>query len=101
MKIIVIGAGAWGTALAVSAAARHTVALWARDAKQAHTLATTRRNQRYLPGVDLPAAVTVQTGPPAALGPLAATQDLVIIATPMAGLRATLAALQGCAAPVA
>jgi glycerol-3-phosphate dehydrogenase (NAD(P)+) len=32
MKIIVIGAGAWGTALAVSAAARHTVALWARDA---------------------------------------------------------------------
>ena len=54
MKICVLGAGAWGTALAVNAAGRHPVSLWARDAAQVQAMAAARENARYLPGVALP-----------------------------------------------
>ena len=105
MKIIVLGAGAWGTALALSAASQpvsaHEVTLWARDAAQAAALQATRENARYLPGIALPAALRVGSGPLAALPGLAAGFDLVIVATPMAGLRGMLGALRGCRAPVA
>jgi glycerol-3-phosphate dehydrogenase (NAD(P)+) len=46
----VLGAGAWGTALAMAAAARHDTLLWARDAAQAQDMARQRCNARYLPG---------------------------------------------------
>ena len=49
MRISVLGAGAWGTALAIAAARRHRVLLWARDAAQARQMAADRRNARYLP----------------------------------------------------
>ena len=55
VKIAVLGAGAWGTALALAAATRHDTLLWARDAEQAGLLARLRHNTRYLDGVDLPA----------------------------------------------
>ena len=54
MKICVHGAGAWGTALAVNAADRHEVTLWARDAAQAAAISAARENIRYLPGLALP-----------------------------------------------
>jgi glycerol-3-phosphate dehydrogenase (NAD(P)+) len=54
MKIAVLGAGAWGTALAVAAAARHDVLLWARSAEQAAAMVRERLNRRYLPEVELP-----------------------------------------------
>jgi glycerol-3-phosphate dehydrogenase (NAD(P)+) len=38
MKISVLGAGAWGTALAVNAAGRHAVTLWGRDSAQVHAM---------------------------------------------------------------
>jgi glycerol-3-phosphate dehydrogenase (NAD(P)+) len=101
MKILVLGAGAWGTALAVSAAARHAVTLWARDASQAADMAAQRENRRYLPGATLSAAIHVQSGAPAALASLGAAHDLVIVATPMAGLRGMLQQLAGCGRPVA
>ena len=105
MKIIVLGAGAWGTALAVSASAnplaRHDVVLWARDADQAATMAACRENGRYLPGVALPVGLTVRSGALASLSELAALADLVIVATPMAGLRGMLARLSDGQAPVA
>jgi glycerol-3-phosphate dehydrogenase (NAD(P)+) len=101
MKIIVIGAGAWGTALAVSAAARHDVALWARDAAQAKELATTRENRRYLPGVFLPGSIAVRNEPVEGLGALAAASELAIIATPMAGLRQMLWSLRELRRPIA
>ena len=91
MKIAVLGAGAWGTALAAAAAARHEVLLWARDAAQARDIAATRRNGRYLPGIDLPAALAVTSDPAQALAHGAA--GLVVIATPMAALRECLRAL--------
>ncbi len=101
MKIIVIGAGAWGTALAINAAGRHAVTLWARDAQQAAALASQRQNTRYLPGIALPTALAVLGGPGLSLAALSAAHDLAIIATPMAGLRATLSALHHASAPVA
>ena len=105
MKILVLGAGAWGTALAVSAsqnaAAGHEVALWARDAAQAAAMRSTRINSRYLPDLPLPSALQIIDGPAAALGGLCLGQDLVIIGTPMAGLRGVLQELRDAAAPVA
>ena len=90
MKIIVLGAGAWGTALAISAAPRHAVTLWARDTAQAAALQTSRVNTRYLPGAVLPANVKVCADAVASLPHMVTQHDLVIIATPLAGLRDTL-----------
>lgn len=105
MKIIVLGAGAWGTALAVSAGrnpqARHAVTLWARDARQASAMQVTHENARYLPGIAFPPALGVSSLAPDQLGSLVADADLVIVATPMAGLRGMLAHLQTCRVPVA
>jgi glycerol-3-phosphate dehydrogenase (NAD(P)+) len=85
MKIAVLGAGAWGTALACSAATRHDVVLWARDASQASRLQQLRRNERYLPGVTLPAALSVSADRGATL--VHARDGLAVIATPMSALR--------------
>ncbi|MCC2676415.1 MAG: glycerol-3-phosphate dehydrogenase [Ramlibacter sp.] len=101
MDILVLGAGAWGTALAVSAGSRHAVTLWARDASQAAALLSKRENVPYLPGFRLPAGVTPASTPPFELDALARRHALVIVATPMAGLRETLGALRGCSQPVA
>ncbi len=99
MKILVLGAGAWGTALAVNAAARHDLTLWARDPQQARALRAERENRRYLPGIPLPARLAVSD---AAQGTaLAPGHDLIIIATPMAGLRGWLTHLADAPVPVA
>jgi len=88
MKIVVLGAGAWGTALALSAASHpqgHAVTLWARDAAQVAAMQATRCNARYLPGVALPERLALAAGsvPAAVHG-----ADLRVVATPMAALRA-------------
>jgi glycerol-3-phosphate dehydrogenase (NAD(P)+) len=101
MKIVVFGAGAWGTALAASAADRHEVTLWARDAGLAAALREGRENRRYLPGIVLPAGLSVSAEPARHLGSLAARFDLAIVATPMVGLRELLSRLHGHAGPVA
>ena len=105
MKIIVIGGGAWGTALAVSAShhasAQHAVTLWVRDAAQALALQQGRENKRYLPGVALPTRLDIsdQSLPELVMGLRA--NDLVIVASPMAGLRGLLVQLAGSQAAVA
>src|SRR5471032_2088498 len=91
MRISVIGAGAWGTALAIAAARSHRVLLWARDAQQAQQMAADRRNERYLPHAVWPEQLAVTSDHSAALGHAAG--GLVIVATPMASLRERLAAL--------
>lgn len=101
MRIVVLGAGAWGTALAISAAGRHAVTLWARDAAQAAVLATQRENPRYLPGHALPQALAIASSAQVQPAQLAQAADLIIIATPMAGLRGMLQGLAGAAQPVA
>jgi len=102
MKIGILGAGAWGTALAISASRNpaHLVSLWSRDAGQASTMQAHRENARYLPGHALPDALRVVASssvPSAALQ----DQDLLVIATPMAALRELLAVLGRDAPPAA
>ena len=84
VKISVLGAGAWGTALAVNASARNEVRLWARDADQAERMAAARCNDRYLPGVALPPGLHVSAVFEASVEH--AHGGMVIVATPMAGL---------------
>jgi len=86
MNITVIGAGAWGTALAISLSVHHRVTLWARDAAQIEAMRATHCNQRYLPDITLPDNLELSADFPAAL----AAADLVIIAVPTGALRATL-----------
>jgi glycerol-3-phosphate dehydrogenase (NAD(P)+) len=90
MKIAVLGAGAWGTALAINAGARHDVTLWARDVPQAHAMQSERVNTRYLPAQPFTEGVRVSSD---ALGPWLAAQDLVVIGSPMSSLRSMLTQL--------
>jgi glycerol-3-phosphate dehydrogenase (NAD(P)+) len=99
MDILVLGAGAWGTAVALAGGTRHRVTLWARDAAQAAAIAAAREHRKYLAGFPLPPTVVLTADPD--LAALAARHDLVIVATPMAGLRAMLSALRDCPRPVA
>jgi glycerol-3-phosphate dehydrogenase (NAD(P)+) len=110
MKIAVLGAGAWGTALAISAARaasspvaspQHQVCLWARDPAQLADMQTQRVNTRYLPGMPLPPALRLAGGSDASLAAVLAGQQLIVIATPIAGLRGMLQRLQHASVPVA
>ena len=86
--LIVYGAGAWGTALAIHAVRLgHGVTLWARDAARAAELEQARCNTRLLPGVTFPEGLRVTHDM------AAASAALGILATPMQPLRAVLAAL--------
>ena len=85
MKISILGAGAWGTALAIQAAARHELLLWARDEAQVRDMQSSRFNERYLPGAALPASLRLESRLDQALAH--ARDGLIIIATPMAALR--------------
>lgn len=91
MRITVLGAGAWGTALALNFLSRHPVVLWSWQAEHAAAMRATRENQAFLPGFALPDALALATDFGAAL----AEADLALIATPMAGLRSTVAQMAG------
>jgi len=88
--VAVLGAGAWGTAVAAHLARRGDlrVTLWARDAAAARAIAGDRVNRKYLPGVDLPAALAIT----ADLGAVVAA-DLLILGTPMAAVPAVVTML--------
>ncbi|MBC7499032.1 MAG: NAD(P)-dependent glycerol-3-phosphate dehydrogenase [Herminiimonas sp.] len=103
MNITILGAGAWGTALAMSLAARHAVLLWGRDAEAMRTASAQRENSAYLPGFALPERLAVTADFAAAIahvgGTGAAANDLLIIASSVAGLRPLLLQLRGHALP--
>jgi len=84
MDIAVLGAGAWGSALAVSWSATHRIRLWTRARVDADALARTRESP-YLPGVAIPASVAIV----ADIAQAVAGADLVMVATSTAGLRDT------------
>lgn len=86
MNITIIGAGAWGTALASSLASNHSVTLWARHSGNIKAMRSTNLNQRYLPDILLPANLEFSSDFDAAL----AEAELVIMALPTAALRSTL-----------
>jgi glycerol-3-phosphate dehydrogenase (NAD(P)+) len=86
MKITVLGAGAWGTSLALSQAARHDVTLWARNPKQVGEMAAERANRRYLPGFVFPPSLKLHSDFAAALD----GAELILSVVPTAGFRYTL-----------
>ncbi|MDQ3492358.1 MAG: NAD(P)-dependent glycerol-3-phosphate dehydrogenase [Chloroflexota bacterium] len=91
----VVGAGTWGTTLALLLARSGPVTLIARDRVQASALAETRENARYLPGVVLPVEIEVVVEPEA----LRDARDLVILAVPSAAMRSVCAAAAPSIAP--
>ena len=97
-KITVLGAGAWGSAVAIALAARHDVLLWGRNAVAMAATAAARENVAYLPGFKLPASLQVGSDFEAALAhaaPAEGVRTLLIAACPVAGLRPLLEQLKG------
>ncbi len=94
VQCTVLGAGAWGTALACHLSHAGPVKLWARRAELATEIATRRSNPQYLPDVHLPDGISVTTGFAEAVA-FAGADGLIILATPVAGLPAALTALAG------
>lgn len=90
MKLLVVGAGAWGTALALQACQRHDVTLWARDAALIQSMQQQGENQRYLPCRALPSALHLSHAP---FNDALLHVDLTVLAVPMASLRSVLQAL--------
>ncbi|MBU3725521.1 MAG: FAD-dependent oxidoreductase, partial [Burkholderiaceae bacterium] len=110
MPTLVIGAGAWGTAVAAHLAGRSpagTVMLWGRDAAQMQQMAQSRENKKYLPAIMLPSQLEVLADQAYAYTqwrkrseqhreqhPQAPVHGLVILATPMSGLGSAAQSMQ-------
>ncbi|HXN15965.1 MAG TPA: NAD(P)H-dependent glycerol-3-phosphate dehydrogenase [Usitatibacter sp.] len=96
MKIAVLGAGAWGSALAISLAADHEMRLWSRRPSDCVSLSK-ERVSRYLPNFRLPENLRIE----ADLARAVEAAELIIIATATAGLRPVAEALRASARPPA
>jgi len=91
LPVAVIGAGSWGTALAIQfARSGHPTRLWGRDAAQRERMTRERENSRYLPGATFPDTLCVAPTLDAALD---GARDL-LVAVPSHALRATLSELR-------
>lgn len=97
-KVSVLGAGAWGTAVAIALAARHDVMLWGRKAATMQAMQQERQNAAYLPGFPFPDGLSATADFEAALAHVG-VDGLLIAATPVAGLRPLLGQLKGRAIP--
>ena len=88
-RIAILGAGAWGTALAVSLARRggHQLTLWAHDPAHCEELVDTGENLRYLPTFILPVDVQITSR----LSTAIAGADIILCVTPSQHLRAVMA----------
>lgn len=90
MKLAVIGAGAWGTGLSIALSSRHRVTLWARRPEVRQALRADRENRLLLPGHRFPDALMIGEELEGAV----ADADLLIVATPLSGLRPTVRRLR-------
>lgn len=91
MNIVVVGAGAWGTAFALHLSRLgHTVTLAPRRFEQALALASTRENTDYLPGYRLPQSIQIAHE----LAPVLMEAEVVLLACPSQALRETCARVQ-------
>ncbi len=86
MRLAILGAGAWGTALGVALASRHQISLWARDPAQCRKLAADRINARYLPDIAIPGRVRITPD----IGSAIENSELIVVAVPTSALRETL-----------
>lgn len=84
MKVSVLGAGAWGTALAkMLHEGGHAVTLWGHDRERLEELRRSGRNERYLPGIELPRDWTIESD----LSRAVAEKEAVIVAVPSKAFR--------------
>ena len=83
MRIAMIGLGSWGSALSMRLGARHTIRGWTHDPAQRQALRENAENRKYLPGVPLPASLTVVDELQAALS----DAELVVLAVPSFAVR--------------
>jgi glycerol-3-phosphate dehydrogenase (NAD(P)+) len=98
MSVTVLGAGAWGTALAIRLASHTPIVLWTRSAEHAQNMAQARVNQRYLPGHVFPAGLTAS----ADLASAVTAASLLVVAVPSNGFRSLAETLRqsGVATPI-
>src|SRR5690606_35714027 len=94
MNITILGAGAWGTALAISLAASHTVVLWGREPELMREAQARRENRAYLPGFALPDRLVLTADFDAAVAH-AGHDGLLLVATSLSGLRPIATRLKG------
>ncbi len=87
MKVAVVGAGSWGTAVAAIVSEQADVTLWARDPGVAEKIDTTHENPRYLPGITLPDGLRAT----ADLFAACTDAEVVVVGVPSHGFRAVLA----------
>lgn len=93
-KIGVVGAGAWGTALAVHLARLHNeITLWGRNGESLKSIIAARENKRYLPGVSLPNNIIACKE----LATLLGTSTHVLVAVPSIAMREILTSIRKCA----
>ena len=85
-KITILGAGAWGTAVAMALAGRHDVLLWGRNSEAMAAMAVSGENS-YLPGFPLPQQLRISADFDAAVAHASGEHGLLIAACPVAGLR--------------
>jgi glycerol-3-phosphate dehydrogenase (NAD(P)+) len=79
LSIAVLGAGSWGTALAAQLARNgHVTTLWGRDREQVQSMAATHRNERYLPGIDLPGSLQFESDIEASVS----NADMLLVVVP-------------------
>jgi glycerol-3-phosphate dehydrogenase (NAD(P)+) len=95
MRVGVIGAGSWGTAVAGMAASNAATRLWARRPELAAAINSTRENRDYLPGFSLPAGLAATSD----LGEATAGADVVIMAVPSHGFRTVITEARSHLAP--
>ncbi|MBF0587218.1 NAD(P)H-dependent glycerol-3-phosphate dehydrogenase [Prosthecochloris sp. N3] len=92
MKIAVLGAGSWGTTLAVLLAEKgYTVSLWAHRSRFARELSAKRENSRYLPGVRFPSSLAVESE----IRDAVCSAAMVVVAVPSQAVRETMLQLTG------
>jgi glycerol-3-phosphate dehydrogenase (NAD(P)+) len=101
MNISILGAGAWGTALAINLAQRHEVVLWGRNQQAMQEASLLRENMAYLRGFHLPEALTVTADFAHAVAHVARApaSGLLIVASSVSGLRSLAEALRDHAIP--
>src|SRR5438093_764447 len=97
MKITVLGAGAWGTALArLLQHGQSKVILWGHDAEGLQEICRTRRNERFLPGIELPEELRFETSLPLAIQ----GAEFIVVAVPSKGFRQVAGQLRDCEIPI-
>lgn len=88
MRVVVLGAGSWGTTVASLVARRHQTMLWARDPDVAHEVDRDKTNSRYLPGHRVPDSMRST----ADLEEAVSHAEVLVVGVPSVAVRATLEA---------